>query len=209
MFITFEGGEGAGKSTLIAKLSNELSNRGRQVITTREPGGTKLGDHIRNCLLNPSFGISFGARAELLLFLASRAQHIEEVIRPALRQGKVVLCDRFNDSTIAYQGGGRDLGIEYVQKLCSLVSGDVVPDLTFYLDLDPALGFGRIQKQRQADDKARPDDRLEAEKIEFHHRVRAAFRYLAKHNPERIHILDASTSEEAVFKEALRVVEAC
>ncbi|HEY4831425.1 MAG TPA: dTMP kinase [Waddliaceae bacterium] len=206
MFITLEGGEGAGKSTLIANLRNELIARGCDVIVTREPGGSKLGDHIRNCLLNPEFGISFGSQAELLLFLASRAQHIEEVIRPALAKEKVVLCDRFNDSTVAYQGVGRGLGFEYVQQLCDLVSDDIVPDLTFFLDIDPVLGQSRIERQKEKDTTSRPLDRLEAEKLEFHRKVHSAFHQLARNHPKRIHVIDASRSEEDVLKQVLKVI---
>lgn len=206
MFITFEGGEGAGKSTLIANLKNELIKRGYEVVVTREPGGSELGDYIRNCLLNPEFGIAFNSRAELLLFLASRAQHIEEVIRPALAIGKVVLCDRFNDSTVAYQGEGRGLGFEYVQHMCDLVCGDVVPDLTFFLDIEPALGQARIGQQREKNAALRPSDRLEAEKLDFHRKVHSAFRHLAQKYPERIHVIDASHSEEEVFKQAMQLI---
>lgn len=207
MFITFEGGEGAGKSTLITKLKAELAKKGSDVIVTREPGGSKLGEHIRNCLLDPGFGVSFCPKAELLLFLASRAQHIEELILPALKKGKVVLCDRFNDSTIAYQGGGRGLGIEYVEKMCSLVCGDVVPNITFFLDLDPALGHQRIQKQKMQKAENRPQDRIEEETLTFHQKVAEAFRQLAKKHSKRIHILNASASEEEVFKAALHIID--
>lgn len=132
LFITFEGGEGAGKTTLIQALDKHLRSLGYTVVKTREPGGSSLGDQIRALLLNPRHSIDISAEAELLLFLASRAQHITECIAPALQAGYVVLCDRFNDSTIAYQGVARGLGVKRVQQLCHLVCGPVTPALTFF-----------------------------------------------------------------------------
>ena len=198
MFITFEGGEGSGKTTQIEKLSRELQSRGLQFITTREPGGTKLGEHVRDCLLNPDFGISFGARAELMLYLASRVQNLEEVIRPAITEGKIVLCDRFNDSSVAYQGGGRELGVENVQRLCELACNGYEPDLTFFLDIDPEEGMSRLNRER---------DRLEDESIAFHKKVRETFHHIAHDNPERVHLIDAGQPQETVFLQILQAVE--
>jgi dTMP kinase len=194
MFITFEGGEGSGKTTVIKKLAAKLTARGYEVVVTREPGGSKLGEHIRDCVLNPDFGIAFGDKAELMLFLAARAQHIEEVIKPALSKGKIVLCDRFNDSSVAYQGGGRGLGIDKVQQICDLICDSFTPDLTFFLDLDPKTGMSRIRRAK---------DRMEEESLAFHQKVRKAFQQLAKQNPNRIHIIDADQSGHAVFSEVL------
>jgi dTMP kinase len=199
MFITFEGGEGSGKTTQIAMLSEELRRRGMEVVTTREPGGTKLGEHIRNCLLNPDFGISFGPRAELLLFLASRVQHLEEVILPAISEGKTVICDRFNDSSVAYQGGARGLGLEAVRNLCSLACDNIEPDLTFFLDIDPEEGMKRLRRER---------DRLEDAGLQFHDSVREAFRQIALENAGRVQIVNAARSPEVVFSEILRKVDA-
>ena len=196
MFITFEGGEGSGKTTLINKVAKALKAEGREVLVTREPGGTKLGEHIRNCLLNPDFGIAFGPKAELMLFLAARVQHIEEVIAPALAKGAIVLCDRFNDSSVAYQGGGRGLGIEWVQTVCNGVCG-LIPDVTFFLDLDPEVGMSRLR---------RPKDRLEEESAVFHQKVRAAFQRLAKDCPARVHLIDANRSVKEVFSEVLDMI---
>jgi dTMP kinase len=199
MFITFEGGEGSGKTTQIKKLRQELQNRGLQVVATREPGGTKLGEHIRNCLLNQEFGITFGPQAELMLFLASRAQHLEEVILPALSEGKIVLCDRFNDSSVAYQGGGRQLGIDKVHHLCASACNNIEPDLTFFLDIEPEEGMNRISRKR---------DRLEDESIAFHQRVRQAFLQIAQKNPKRVHLIDARQPLNAVFSQIWKQVSA-
>jgi len=198
MFITFEGGEGSGKTTQIESLKNELETKGHQVITTREPGGTSLGEHIRNCLLNPDFGITFGYDAELMLFLASRVQHIDEVIRPALSKGIIVLCDRFNDSSIAYQGGGRGLGIDKAQQMCDLACNGFEPDLTFFLDINPDEGMSRLIHAK---------DRLEKEDIAFHNKVRRSFQHIAERNPHRVHIIDASQSRKTVFSQIIQTVD--
>src|SRR5580658_5141815 len=142
-FVTFEGGEGSGKTTLLAQLSDVLTQQGYQVVNTREPGGTPLGETIRHWVLHQDPIKRIGNKAELLLFLAARAQHIEEVILPALQEGKIVLCDRFNDSTVAYQGWARGLGIKYVQKLCRLICGKVIPQLTLFLNVSPEVGLAR------------------------------------------------------------------
>jgi dTMP kinase len=209
IFITIEGGEGAGKTTLIAKLASLLQAQGHEVVKTREPGGSRLSNHIREWLLNRDVDIPIGYKAELLLFLAARAQHLEELIKPALAQGKVVICDRFNDSTVVYQGKGRGLGMEYVKKLCDLVSDEIVPDITLFLDVDPQVGLKRTRKA--AKENARPGevDRIEAERIDFHERVRQGFLTLAEQCADRIHVIDANESEDAVFKQAKQILEAC
>jgi len=201
LFTTFEGGEGAGKTTLIKSLKEELVEMGYATIITREPGGSVLGEKIRQLLLNQSGTVTISPMAELMLFLADRAQHIEEVIKPALKAGKIVLCDRFNDSTIAYQGVGRGLGFEKVQDFCLGVSGEVIPNLTFFLDLDPEVGLKRVKEQRV-------QDRMEREKALFHEKVRQGFLALAKQDSHRIVVLDASRSAESVFKDALKHLEA-
>lgn len=206
-FITIEGGEGSGKSTLLNQISETLTSRGLEVVKTREPGGTKLGETIRGWLLNPDVDHSIGSQAELLLFLAARAQHIEELIRPSLEAGKVVLCDRFNDSTIAYQGAARNLDTKYVQRLCHMVCGNIEPQLTLFLDVDPKVGLLRSQKLDKEHASSGQFDRIEAEKIEFHERVLEAFRALAKREPFRIYRIDANKTKEAVFKEAMRAIE--
>lgn len=200
LFITFEGGEGAGKTTLVDGIQKSLQAQGLSVLRTREPGGTPLGEAIRGLLLEQKRGMPIGAEAECLLFLAARAQHLDGVIAPALNQGKIVLCDRFHDSSIAYQGGGRCLGIAHVKNLCDLVCRGVKPTLTFYLDIDPEVGLRRAAQARSA-------DRMEQEKLTFHQRVRDAFLLLAKEDPERICVLDATKTPDELLNEALRKIE--
>jgi dTMP kinase len=203
LFITFEGGEGAGKSLLIQNIQHELSQRGLPVVLTREPGGSVLGESIRRTLLNHEKNMSIGLKAELLLFLAARAQNLEECIIPELTAGKIVLCDRFNDSTVAYQGLARGLGMEEVQKLCDWVCGKTIPNLTFVLDVDPQIGLQRTKTAHKENAHAGEVDRIESEKLEFHNIVRKALKQLAKQHPDRIIVLDASLTADEVFTAAL------
>lgn len=196
IFITFEGGEGSGKTTLIQKLAASLSSHGQRVFTAREPGGSELSEKIRGWLLDSSAKIS--PLAELLLFLAARAQHISEKIAPALEEGKIVLCDRFNDSTIVYQGIARNLGMDYVKQLCEQVTQKTRPDLTLFLDVDPETGLKRA---------GGTPDRIEAESKEFHRLVRKGYQTLAAQEPDRIKTIDASKPIDTVFAEALKLVE--
>lgn len=194
MFITFEGGEGAGKTTLIQKISSELQKRGMKILQTRAPGGTQIGSAIRDMLLHIQ-GLS--PRSELLLFLADRAQHVEEIIRPALQDGSVVLCDRFNDSTLAYQGGARGFDEAWVRSLCNFATGDLQPDLTLYLDIDPKIGLARVSRSK---------DRIESEKLAFHQKIRDAYLSIAQKEPERFHVLDAGKTPEEVFNDACSII---
>jgi dTMP kinase len=205
-FITVEGGEGAGKSTLINALEKALQNWGYAVVKTREPGGTPLGNQIRSWLLDRHKEMKIGALAELLMFLAARSQHIEEVIAPALAAGKVVICDRFNDSTIAYQCGGRGLDEALVRSLCLKVCGKTLPELTFFLDVSPVIGLDRTQRSSKENANIGEMDRIEAEKIDFHQRVREVFMEIAKAEGNRIYTVDASHSQEEVAKECLRIL---
>lgn len=207
LFITFEGGEGAGKTTLINKIESEFTSRGLPFVRTREPGGTKLGERIRHWLLNKDPDINISGKAELLLFLASRAQHVDEFIKPSLDEGKFVLCDRFNDSSVAYQGWARGLGIETVQKMCDLACGSLIPDVTFYLDLDPQIGLSRTKKLHKENAAAGEMDRIEAEAEAFHQKVREGFLKLAEIHPARIRVLDATLSPEDVFADAWKEIE--
>ena len=197
LFITFEGGEGAGKTTLIEEISRKLTSEGYNVLKTREPGGTKLGEHIRTILLQHTEPVS--PYGELCLFLASRAQHILEVIGPALEEGKIVLCDRFNDSSVAYQGAARGLGMEKVAEFCEFISQGLKPSLTIYLDLDPELGLSRAAK-------ARKQDRIESETIMFHKKIREAFISIHKADQHRFRLLDATMTPERVFQEAMKFI---
>lgn len=205
-FITFEGGEGAGKTTLMNHLQKQLETSGYPVLRTREPGGTQLGEQIRHWLLSRD-GAQLCNKAELLLFLAARAQHVEEVIAPALRNGKIVLCDRFNDSTIAYQGAGRGLGIKYVKEMCLSTCGSVLPDLTFYLDVDPKEGLARTKRTHKENAAGGEVDRIEAERLQFHLDVRSAFLELSKAEPKRLHIIDANNSKSFVFSAAQKILK--
>lgn len=205
LFVTFEGGEGAGKTSLIDYIDRLLRSMGIGAVKTREPGGTLLGDQIRRWLLDKN-AISVCNKAELLLFLAARAQHIEEFILPHLQRGKVVLCDRFNDSTVAYQGAARGLGEEWVQSLCAMVCGDVLPSLTFYLDVDPSIGLKRTKKSIKENACSGELDRIEAEQLAFHESVRTAFIAIGKSNPERFVMIDANQPQEVVFQVAKKVI---
>lgn len=201
IFITFEGGDGAGKSTLIQKLYHYLKKQGRDVIQTRAPGGTEIGQDIRNLLLH-KHDAPLSKRGELLLFLADRAQHVDELILPQLKKGKIVLCDRFDDSTIAYQGGARGFTEALVVKLCDFATGGLSPHLTLYLDLDPKIGFERAQKSRTS------KDRIESETLKFHQKIRKSFRKIAKKEPKRFIMIDASQSPDEVYAEAKERIDA-
>jgi dTMP kinase len=198
IFITFEGGEGAGKTSLMDEIERDLVSNGYPVVRTREPGGTWLGDQVRAILLDRSH-TTLAPYAELALFLASRAQQLQDVILPALKEGKIVLCDRFNDSTIAYQGEARRLGPS-VAESCQTFCQGIEPDLTLYLDIDPAIGLERASKSRAK-------DRIEEEELSFHQAIRKAYHRLAKEAPKRIHLIDASQKKETVFKEAFATIE--
>lgn len=195
IFITFEGGEGAGKTTLIEKVKKILSKK-HQIVVTREPGGTKFGEHVRQLVLNKK-DCDISSKAELCLFLASRSQHIKEVIRPALKQNKIVLCDRYNDSSIAYQGYARGLGIDEVMDFSSFIIEDCIPDLTIYLDLDPKIGLSRVKSGL---------DRIESEKITFHQKIREGFHILAKKYPDRLHLINANKKPEEVFEDSMQLI---
>jgi dTMP kinase len=189
LFIAFEGGEGVGKSTQVDRLAGWLRDRGHDVVVTREPGGTELGAQVRDVLLTSTAPIA--PRAELLLYCADRAQHVDAVIRPSLARGRVVISDRYVDSTLAYQGGGRDLPDQDVLAVAHFATGGLAPDLTVLLDLDPAVGLQRAARRSAP-------DRLEAAAPQFHHAVRTAFLALAGQDPDRYVVLDAATGEDEV-----------
>jgi dTMP kinase len=192
-FITIEGGEGAGKTTMMDRMAEWLVARGRKVVRTREPGGTELAEKLREILLDRNT-VGLSGQAELLLMFASRAQHLAEVIRPALDRGETVLCDRFTDATWAYQGGGRGLPVEDIATLERLVHGDLQPDLTLLLDLPVAQGLQRASRRGVA-------DRFEEESSGFFSRVRQAYRERAASAPERFAVVDASGTVEQVWSQ--------
>jgi dTMP kinase len=197
VFITFEGIEAAGKSTLIAGLDGDLRLRGENVLVTREPGGTPLGDRIRQISNDPATVID--PLAEALLISASRAQHVAEVIVPALRRGQTILCDRFFDSTIAYQGYGRGLDIEMLLGLQMTATSRIAPDLTLLLDIPAELSLARVRARGAA-------DRFEREEADFHERVRAGYHQLAQRFSQRYVIVDASRAAAAVQADALAII---
>lgn len=199
LFLTFEGGDGAGKTTQAVLVEQWLRDQGRDVVRTREPGGTDVGVRIRDIVLHHRGHIA--PRAEALLYAADRAHHIETVVQPAIARGDVVIQDRYLDSSVAYQGAGRVLDADDVRELSLWATGGLLPDLTVLLDLDPAAARTRLD----AADK--PFDRLEAEKAEFHERVRAAFLALAAAEPGRFLVLDA-TEPPPVLAERVRAAVA-
>mgnify|MGYP006300031025 CR=1 FL=1 len=201
MFITLEGPEGSGKTTQIGLLSGWLRERGYEVVQTREPGGTKIGRQIRAVLHDPQ-NAAMDARAEILLYSADRAQHVAQLIRPALAQGKIVVSDRYYDSTLAYQGFGRKLDLDALRAITSFATGGLVPDLTLYLDIDPGQGLAR----RQAG--GGEWNRLDAEALAFHQRVRAGYLALIEQEPARWVVIDAARSVEQVQQQIRAQVEA-
>ena len=197
MFITLEGIEGSGKSTQLKAAVAFIEALGLACTTTREPGGTPIGARIRSILLDPaSRGIDPGT--ELLLYVADRVQHLRTVIQPALSAGRIVVCDRFFDATLAYQGYARSLSVETIVTLHRLMCDAIEPDATLLFDLDPQVGlrraWGRINRRSQND----PESRFEQEKIDFHQRVRAGYLALARRSPRRFHIIDAGPAREQV-----------
>jgi dTMP kinase len=205
MFITFEGIEGSGKSTQIVLLANHLKSAGIRMVHTREPGGTSIGDQVRKILLDPKNSV-LDPTAELLLYAASRAQHLKELIRPHLAAGAVVLCDRFADATLAYQGYGRGLDIGVIRTLDRIVCAGLTPDLTIVLDIDAAAGVSRA-RGRNNSRGLEAEARFENEEIVFHERVRQGYLTLAGQEPNRFKIVDASSSVDAIQGEIRKIVD--
>ncbi len=205
MFITFEGIEGSGKSTQIALLANYLTSRGVRHVLTREPGGTLIGDQVRKILLDPA-NRSLDPAAELLLYAASRAQHLREIILPALADGTNVLCDRFSDATLAYQGYGRGLDIEMIRSLDRIVTAGMRPDLTLLFDIEAVSGIARA-RGRNNSRGLEAEARFENEELAFHERVRQGYLTLVAQEPDRIRVVDASTSPEAIQAKVRKIVD--
>lgn len=194
LFITFEGPDGSGKSTQARILAQRLRKEGHEVLENVEPGGTPIGQQIRRILLDPA-NKELSATAEVLLMFAARAQNVEQWILPALAQGKIVVSDRFTDSSIAYQGSGRGLGWETVYELDRIACQGLVPDLTLCIDIDTETGLARALARESA---AAPELRFEQQAIEFHHKVREAYHELARYEPQRFRLIDGSGTPEEV-----------
>jgi dTMP kinase len=197
LFITLEGGEGSGKTSQASALARHLEERGHSVCLTREPGGTALGVAVVGLLRESEGGQKLTSLAELLLFEADRAQHVSEVIRPALATAEIVICDRFTDSSLAYQGHGRGLNLDLIRRLNDEATGSLEPDLTLLLDLPPQVGLSREGAQLDVTGR---------ESLEFHERVRRGFLALAKEEPERFVVIDATRQTQEVAAQVLAAV---
>ncbi len=195
LFITFEGPDGCGKTTQMKLLAEYFEKKGKEVVLTREPGGKGLGEKVREILLNYDGKVS--DRCESFLFLADRAQNIDIIVNPAVKEGKIVLCDRHIDSTVAYQGYGRGLNIDRINMLNNLATNGKKPDLTLVFDVDVETSMKRVGKEK---------DRMESAGIDFHNRVRKGYLELAKQEPKRIKVLDATKSIEEIHKDVINIL---
>lgn len=200
-FITIEGPEGAGKTTVMQDVFEQLQSEGYDLISTREPGGIRISERIREIILDNEF-TEMDGRTEALLYAAARRQHLVEKIEPALAQGKIVLCDRFVDASLAYQGYARGLGIDEVLSINEFAIGKLMPDLTLYFDVEPEVGLNRIAKNDN-----RELNRLDVESLAFHQAVRMGYQEVVKRYPNRIQVIDASQSQEEVTNYVLNVLK--
>lgn len=200
MFITLEGPEGSGKTTAVNYAVSKLEEMGYQIVRTREPGGTPIAEQIRNVILDKA-NTAMDKRTEALLYAASRRQHLVEKVWPALKEGKIVICDRYLDSSLAYQGGARGLGVDNVLNINMFATEGTFPDLTLLFDIEPEIGLARI-----AANANREVNRLDLEKLDFHNKVRESFLQLAKRWPERFVIIDASLDRETVAKNTMEAI---
>lgn len=198
-FITFEGGDGTGKTTLIEKLALDLESLGYEIVKSREPGGSRISEQIRNIILDIE-NTEMDYMTEAFLYAASRRQHLEEIIKPALNSGKIVLLDRYVDSSLAYQGYARNLGIEKVYAINNYAIDGFFPDLTIYIDIDPVIGISRIKNNH------RDMDRLDLEKIEFHKLVRDGYLKVSEMFPERIKVVDGNRKIEDIYQDIKKIV---
>lgn len=199
LFISIEGADGSGKSTQIEKLEDYLIEKNYDFVLTREPGGTIISESIRDIILNKDY-MEMSDMTEALLYAASRAQHVEQYIKPLLREGKIVICDRFVDSSVVYQGYSRGLGIDNIEKINSYATMGLEPDITILLDIHAEEGLRRKKHQREL-------DRLELQKFEFHKKVSEGYRKLADLHPNRIKKIDASKSVEEIHEEVIKAIE--
>ncbi|TRZ36458.1 dTMP kinase [Niallia circulans] len=202
IFITMEGPEGAGKTTILEMLYEHYIEKGIKIVKTREPGGIRISEKIREIILNPDH-TEMDGRTEALLYAAARRQHLVEKVIPALEDGAVVLSDRFIDSSLAYQGYARGIGIEEIWKINEFAIGEVMPDLTLYFDLDPEIGLARINKSNN-----REVNRLDLEQLDFHQRVQEGYYKVIDKFPGRLHKIEASQGVEDVFKQSLCAIDA-
>jgi len=200
MFITLEGPEGSGKTTATEKAVEQLIKLGYSVVRTREPGGTKISEQIRGVILDKE-NTMMDARTEALLYAASRRQHLVEKVWPALKEGKIVICDRYLDSSLAYQGGARELGVDNILNINLFATENTWPDLTLLFDIDPEIGLKRISSNSE-----REVNRLDLEKLDFHKKVRNTFLKLAEQYPDRYVIIDASKDRDEVAKATLDAI---
>ena len=207
MFISFEGIEGSGKTTHVKHTVRFLKDKGHDCVITREPGGTRIGEKIRAILLDP-MSKDMDPLAELLLYTADRAQHIQEFILPLLSDGKMVLCDRYYDATMAYQGFARGLDIGLIEKMHKLLFENLKPDITLLLDLPPEIGLARAWKQIETGTRTGEETRFEEETLSFHKKVRSGYLELAHLEPERFRIIDASKDEHGVREEIIKILDA-
>jgi dTMP kinase len=206
MFLTFEGMEGCGKSTQSKRLVEHYIRQGHDVLHTREPGGSRLGGELRRILLDPR-NSDLSSASELFLYLADRAQHVASVIRPAIKDGRTVVCDRFADSTVVYQGYGRGMDPSLLQRLNDVAVQGLWPDVTILLDIEPETGLRRALTRNMRDNKTTTEGRFEAESLAFHTRVREGYLTWAALHHGRFLVVDAGRDEEAVFKSILRGME--
>jgi len=205
LFITFEGVEGSGKTTQIQRLKKYFNQKGIPCKVTREPGGCPIGEEVRKILLNPDHR-EMVPTSELLLYEAARAQHVKEVIKPFLKKGGVVLCDRFSDATLAYQGYGRRIDLKWIERLNHLSSQGIRPDVTFLLDCPSDVGLKRaLQRNRTL--KQEREERFEREEIQFHQRVRKGYLAIAKKEPHRVRVIDTREGEDKVFERIRKIVD--
>ncbi len=200
-FITIEGGEGAGKSTIIERLVKQLSERGQAVVMTREPGGIAIAEQIRGIVLDRA-NTAMDARTEALLYAAARRQHLVEKVIPAIEQGKLVICDRFVDSSLAYQGHARQLGIEEVWDINRFAIQELMPDLTIYVDVSPQIGLARIARS-----DIREVNRLDLESLDFHNKVREGYHLLLAKFPDRMLRIDGERTLEQVYRDVLTAID--
>jgi dTMP kinase len=201
LFITLEGPEGSGKTSAIKIVKEQLEKEGYQIVMTREPGGTPISEQIRNVILDKS-NTAMDYRTEALLYAASRRQHLVEKVWPNVREGKLVICDRYLDSSLAYQGYARGLGVEDILNVNMYATEGTFPDITLLFDLEPEVGLARINAN-----SSREVNRLDLEKLDFHHRVRNGYLSLAKRFPDRFVIIDASKDLEEVASSALKAIK--